>query len=85
MAIRCVNCGYKMKTSQELQSAIVKSGYDISDWVKSLKGVLITVAAKVIGIFLNQSIQNLFAGHLNTGPNKVRCPYCGGVGRWEDI
>ena len=33
MAIRCCNCDYLMRTNQEIQSAVVKAGFDLKDWL----------------------------------------------------
>lgn len=89
MAIVCLNCGYRMKSNQEIQSAIIKSGYDLVEWMKTLKVTVVTIAVKVLlwilGGLQSQLSQNIFAGHLNSGPNKVKCPNCGVEGRWSDV
>ncbi len=35
-AIRCCKCGYVMNKSLEVQSAIVKAGYDIAHFMNSI-------------------------------------------------
>ena len=38
MAVRCCNCGYTMRTNQEIQSAIVKAFYDLKTWIFAIFG-----------------------------------------------
>lgn len=70
MTLRCCNCDYKMRTNQEIQSAIVKAGFDLKDFI-ALLGLL--------------GVAGVYAVHLNTGPNAIKCPKCGEIGRFEDV
>jgi len=60
-----------MKTNQEIQSAIIKLGYDITNWLSAITPFAGSVS--------------LFAGHLNTGREAVPCPKCDAKHSWEDI
>lgn len=74
-----------MESNQEIQSAIIKSGYDLTEWLKAFKASMMSAAIKFLVWILGElANQNIFAGHLNTGPNKVKCPSCGAEGSWKD-
>lgn len=72
MAVKCVNCGYVMKTNQEIQSTAMK-------FMKDLVGILV----KVIGGSVTAKVT---AGMLNSDNygNGVPCPKCKATQQFED-
>jgi hypothetical protein len=79
MAMKCLACGYVMKTNQEIQSAVHKAGWDMADWLKEISG---TILGGIVRVLFQP--QGAFAGHANSGQRAIPCPQCGQKGRWED-
>lgn len=80
MAVRCVKCGYEMKTWQESTSTlthiIVGGAEAILKIIKGIRDSLEQHTSKAAAGIMNHPI----------GESKgVKCPSCGEIGRWEDI
>ena len=85
MSIKCCNCGYVHKTSDEAISAI---GKIINDTVSLLRtiGKFFPEIPEIPDIPGTMSAVGPFrtASYLNIGDNALKCPKCGQTGRWVD-
>lgn len=78
MAARCLNCGYTMRTNQEIQSAILATFHTLVDAAKELGADIVRSLLLAVG-------GGLVAAPLNVSSRPVLCPKCGAKGRWEDV
>ncbi len=79
MAARCLNCGYTMRTNQEIQSAILATFHTLVDAAKELGAEIVRSLLGAVGGV------GAVAAPLNVSSRPVPCPKCGAKGRWEDV
>ena len=82
MASKCLECGNKITTNQEVQHAVYETVKGIGTFALNV----LKAAPKLVKELILRGIgpkPGFAAGPLNS--MDIKCPNCGATGRWQDV